>query len=410
MKMLFIVFISTFLSWQCLAGSNCAANLELAPPKMSHTDQFVSYLSLLLERQVIQEKHIVTLRASLETGGLSNPIDVQESNIRSEALVHFAEVQRYIESGQLDRERLRTWSSDFLSSRDHVRVSREDVKQKTASVFRAIEFLPVPQRKPSHFVSNFFKRIALRLKRIEPSTSEMSGPIEMMSTPVTQSQWVEVMKSNPSHYLFGPTQTDAYIDGTVIKMKPDHPVENVTWWSAVIFANKLSEWAGLKPVYDLSEVTFTGGTSAEQGDLVGNAWKVKINAPQGNIYLAEGYRLPTKAEFFHVANHAKGDVLSHAWLVDNSKQHTHAVAQLLPIVIDGKNFYDLIGNVSEWGHEELYLYDMSYNTVPRDLRSHRRAYGNDYYSLHFQGYDVREHLGYFRDRYIGFRLVRSLKK
>ena len=50
-------------------------------------------------------------------------------------------------------------------------------------------------------------------------------------------------------------------------MQPDNPVENITWWSALVFANKLSEKYGFKPAYDLSEITWKQGTRAENGTL-----------------------------------------------------------------------------------------------------------------------------------------------
>ena len=39
----------------------------------------------------------------------------------------------------------------------------------------------------------------------------------------------------------------------LVKMQSDYPVESVSWWSVLVFANKLSERHGLKPVYDLSD-------------------------------------------------------------------------------------------------------------------------------------------------------------
>ena len=39
-------------------------------------------------------------------------------------------------------------------------------------------------------------------------------------------------------------------------MRPDHPLEGITWWSALVFANRLSEKNGLKPAYDLKRVKF----------------------------------------------------------------------------------------------------------------------------------------------------------
>ena len=61
------------------------------------------------------------------------------------------------------------------------------------------------------------------------------------------------MEENPSKFTKGEHSIVASnINGKSIQMQPDNPVENITWWSALVFANKLSEQYGLKPAYDLS--------------------------------------------------------------------------------------------------------------------------------------------------------------
>ena len=97
--------------------------------------------------------------------------------------------------------------------------------------------------------------------------------------------------------------------------------------------------------------------------------KGKSYAPyQGDLYYqAEGYRLPTSAEQVYLLqgggkmkdkdfekNH---NVLKdHAWHEKNSGNKTHPVGLLQPIVIDGKDLYDLYGNVYEWGWDQVNWY------------------------------------------------------
>lgn len=52
---------------------------------------------------------------------------------------------------------------------------------------------------------------------------------------VTQKDYLEIMGENPSHF-----RGDAL------------PVENVTWYDAVSYCNKLSENKGLTPVYEMN--------------------------------------------------------------------------------------------------------------------------------------------------------------
>ena len=49
------------------------------------------------------------------------------------------------------------------------------------------------------------------------------------------------MKENPSHFSSGEDAVAINIDGQSIQMKPDHPVESMTWLSALVFANKLCD-------------------------------------------------------------------------------------------------------------------------------------------------------------------------
>ena len=78
-----------------------------------------------------------------------------------------------------------------------------------------------------------------------------------------------------------------------------------------------------------------------------------------NYYRAEGYRLPTIAEEKYMlrgGENTESDSIfkneaemgAHAWYEDNSGLRTHPVGLLQAIIIDGKHFYDLYGNVSEW--------------------------------------------------------------
>lgn len=191
----------------------------------------------------------------------------------------------------------------------------------------------------------------------------LTHPFEVMATLVTQNQWVKIMGENPSKHQEGSYTTAVGIAGKVIRMQPDHPVEQVTWWSAVAFANKLSEKYGLKPAYDLSKLVFKPKTSAALGNLDAVGGSFSINSPSGSIYETEGFRLPTEAEQEYLMRAAGkgegrfyfgddlGDLANYAWYNENANQSTHPVAQLKPLIIDGKEIYDLHGNVWEWAND-----------------------------------------------------------
>ena len=134
---------------------------------------------------------------------------------------------------------------------------------------------------------------------------------------ITQEQYVKVMGKNPSMFSMNPDSASC-------------PVEQVSWYDAVLFCNKLSIEDGLQPVYFLENA-------------------VTINSQ------ADGYRLPTQAEWQFAA---RGGVLSQkyiypgsdnvdfvAWYSRNSEDSTHCVGKLLPNEL---GLFDMGGNVAEW--------------------------------------------------------------
>ena len=131
---------------------------------------------------------------------------------------------------------------------------------------------------------------------------------------VTQKQWNAVMGSNPSWFK-----------------GDDRPVEKVSWYDAVEFCNALSRKEGRSPAYTVN------------GENV--SWNLN----------ADGYRLPTEAEWEYAARggkKSKGYVYSGgntavdvAWYSDNSVSETY------PVGTKGANelgLYDMSGNVGEW--------------------------------------------------------------
>lgn len=73
------------------------------------------------------------------------------------------------------------------------------------------------------------------------------------------------------------------------------PVADISWWSALEFANRLSRMAGLEECYDLRACP-----PAPAGELVCDG-PVAVNAPGGDPRLCVGYRLPTETEWVHAA-------------------------------------------------------------------------------------------------------------
>lgn len=150
----------------------------------------------------------------------------------------------------------------------------------------------------------------------------------ILATEVTQELYESVMGENPSKF----------------KGEKNLPVEQVSWYDAVYFCNKLSAKCGLTPVYAVA-----GETNVEKwGYAPHKGNEITGTVSQKN---ASGYRLPTVEEWQYAAKggqdykYSGSDNIDEvAWDIDNSGSKTHPVAQKVP---NGYGLYDMSGNVEE---------------------------------------------------------------
>ena len=194
---------------------------------------------------------------------------------------------------------------------------------------------------------------------------------------VTQKEWVELMGTNPSSFK-----------GDTL------PVECVSWYEALEYCNKRSEKEGLTPVYSGS------------GDYI--TWDRNAN----------GYRLPTEAEWEWAAKGGGKDFMVYeysgsnsvegvAWYSVNSGSKTHPVKTKAG---NSLGLYDMSGNVWEWCWDWYGGYSSGAQTDPsgassgtyRVLRGGSWVIGAGYVRVADRSYGTPSS----RNGSLGFRLVR----
>ena len=238
----------------------------------------------------------------------------------------------------------------------------------------------------------------------------ITKPFYMGKYEVTQAEYEQYCSYGSS------SPSSSYGDGD------NYPAYYVSWYDALVYCNKRSMAEGFTPCYSIS-----GSTDPSKWGTVPTSSNNTWNAVVCN-WNANGYRLPTEAEWEYAARAEDNTVASltysgtsdvnklgeYAWYSSNSNSKTHEVGTKKA---NGFGLYDMSGNVWEWCWNwwtNSYDAEAEGGSDPTGASagSYRVYRGGSWdFSASFASVSIRYYYyPYDRNYNLGFRVVRASSK